>query len=320
MAAAICLLPTVVRAESATTQTTLSATTSQVSGRTRAKLQIAVAADDSTTANGAVTIYDKGKAVGGAVLSSGTATANVQLSSGSHNLTAVYAGDSTHATSSSTPSAVAADTTSTTPSFTLNLTAVSPSSFPMTLTAGQSGTATVTVVPENNSALTAPMFVTLSCSGLPDNSSCSFSPTSVEILATTASSCTTSTSSTCPPTTTMTLQTQAKGTAGSSKLNAPSKPGSAITWALLPGLLSLGGLAWSARRKLWLSRMLLIAAVAVVVSFGLSGCNPQYDYYHHSPDANYATPAGSYTITVTGQSSDGITATTSNTTFVLTVE
>lgn len=321
MAAAICLLPTVVRAESATTQTTLSATTSQVSGRTKAKLQIAVAADDSSTANGAVTIYDKGKAVGGAVLSSGTATAEVQLAEGNHSLTAVYAGDSTHASSSSTPSAVAASTTSTTPSFTLNLTAVSPSSFPMTLTAGASGTATVTVVPANNSSLTAPMFVTLSCSGLPDNSSCTFSPTSVEILATTAASCTTSTSSTCPPTSTMTIQTQAKGTAGSSKLNAPSKPGSAITWAvLLPGVLSLGGLAWSARRKLWLRRMLLIAAVAVVVSFGLSGCNPQYDYYHHSPDANYATPAGSYTLTVTGQSSDGITATTANTTFVLTVQ
>jgi hypothetical protein len=320
-AAAICLLPTAVRAESAPTQTTLNATTRQVSGRTKATLQIAVASDDATAATGAVSIYDSGKLVAGAVLADGTATADVSLPSGTHNLTAVYAGDTTHTSSTSLASAVPAATTTSTPSFTLGLTPISPTSFPMTLTAGAAGTVTVTVTPENNSTLSAPMTVTLSCSGLPDNSSCTFSPTSVQILSTTASSCTTATSSTCPPTATMTLQTQAQGTASNKSPSRPGKGSNVVTWAiLLPGMLGLGGLAWSARRKLWLSRMMLIAAIAVFVSLGLSGCNPQYNYYHHAPDANYPTPSGSYTITVTGQSSDGLTATTANTTFVLTVK
>lgn len=323
LAAAISLLPAAARAESATTQTTLSATTRQVSGRTKATLQIDVASDDATVASGAVSIYEGSKLVGAAVLSSGTATADVALSSGTHTLSAVYSGDTMHASSTSAARAVAATSTTTTPSFTLSLTAVSPSSFPITLKAGAAGTITMTVTPENNSSLSAPMTVTPSCSGLPDETTCAFSPTTVQILSTTATSCTTSTDATCPPTSTMTLQTMATSTTRLMKPYQPAKgSGSgAITWAiLLPGMLGLGGLAWGARRKLWLSRILLIAALAVMVSFGLSGCNPQYNYYHHSPDANTGTPTGTYTVTVTGQSQNGVTAVTNSTTMVLVVD
>ena len=69
----------------------------------------------------------------------------------------------------------------------------------MTLTPGQTGTALITVMPENNSSLTAPMFVTLSCSGLPNETSCTFTPESVQILATTPASCTSGSALTSTP-------------------------------------------------------------------------------------------------------------------------
>lgn len=114
----------------------------------------------------------------------------------------------------------------------------------------------------------------------------------------------------------MILQTQASGTAR----NAAPVSGT-VAWALLlPGMIGLGGIAWGVRRRRWIGRLSLIALLALVVSFGATGCNPRYGYYHHSPDTNVATPSGSYTVKVTGQSSNGITAITSSTTFALTVE
>jgi hypothetical protein len=52
---------------------------------------------------------------------------------------------------------------------------------------------------------------------------------------------------------------------------------------------------------------------------GTTGCNPQYNYYHHGPSQNLPTPAGSYTLLVTAQSSNGVTAVTQSTTMGLTV-
>jgi hypothetical protein len=115
----------------------------------------------------------------------------------------------------------------------------------------------------------------------------------------------------------MVLQTQAAGTAR----NAVPAHGSPIAWAiLLPGILGLGGLAWGTRRRRWLSHLSLLALVAFVATLGTTGCAPRYDYYHHGPDTNLPTPSGNYTITITGQSSDNISAITTSTTMALTVQ
>ncbi len=53
---------------------------------------------------------------------------------------------------------------------------------------------------------------------------------------------------------------------------------------------------------------------------GATACKPRYNYYHHGPPLNPATPAGTYTVNVTAQSSNGITAITNSTTLALTVE
>ena len=92
-------------------------------------------------------------------------------------------------------------------------------------------------------------------------------------------------------------------------------------WAvLLPGALGLGGLAWGVRRRPWLSRISLLALVALVTTLGTTACNPRYYYLNHGPPTNPATPAGTYTINVTAQSSNGVTAITNSTTMALTVQ
>ncbi len=321
IALAMIVFAPVVSASSVSSETTLNVTTHDQGGTTKATLHIGVAGNDGSTASGAVSIQERGKTVASVALNGdGQGTADITLPAGAHNLRAVYAGDSTHAasvSSSQSVTAMSAPTAATT--YTLSLAAIAPTTIPMTLTAGTAGQVKVTVVPANNASLTAPMFVTLSCSGLPDQASCTFSPSTVEILSTMTATCTTG-SANCPPTATLVLQTQAGGTA---KNAAPAvgKHSGAVVWAfLLPGVLGLGGLAWGARRRRWLSRVALLGLVALVTTLGTTGCNPRYYYYNHGPDTNLPTPAGSYTINIIGQSSDGITANNFQTTLALTVQ
>jgi hypothetical protein len=178
----------------------------------------------------------------------------------------------------------------------------------LSLTAGQSGYATVSLTPINASALPAPMFVTLSCSGFPDQSSCTFTPENVEILPTATTVITSSMSITTQQ------QSLVKNTVPS---RAESRP---VAWAiLLPGTLGLAGLAFSTRRRRWLSRLALVALVGLAAGLGTTACAPRYNYYHHGPDKNLPTPTGTYTLKLTAQSSNGITATTQSIPFSLTV-
>jgi hypothetical protein len=63
-----------------------------------------------------------------------------------------------------------------------------------------------------------------------------------------------------------------------------------------------------------------VALVGLVTMLGTTACNPRYSYEHHGPPVNPATPAGTYTVSVIGQSSNGVTATTHSTTIALTVQ
>jgi hypothetical protein len=114
------------------------------------------------------------------------------------------------------------------------------------------------------------------------------------------------------------VQTETGGTTGRSAIERTDKP---ISWAfLLPGVLGLGGLAWGARRHAWLSRLSLVALLGLMATLGATGCSPLYRYYQHGPGDTPATPAGTYTIVVTAQSNNGVSAITTNTTMVLTVQ
>lgn len=292
-------------ASTTATQTRMTAETHDLHGRTQAALSVSVAGADGVPATGAVVIEDAGKPVAGAVLGdSGTAQISVGLLPGAHALRAVYVGDASHQTSVSEQATVNAQT-SATPGFQI---AVSPGS--MTLTAGQTGNVAVSVTPVNASALSAPMFVTLSCSGNPDQSACTFTPQNIEILP----------NATAAVTSNMVLSTQAKGTR--SFLNPiDSGKSTPMAWALLlPGVLGLGGLAFGARRRRWLQRLSLIALLGLLSTFGMTACAPRYNYFNHGPAYNLPTPPGTYQMQVTAQSSNGVTAITENAGFALTVQ
>jgi hypothetical protein len=269
---------------------------------------------------GTVNIFDNASAspvqIASATLgTTGQATVSLYLNNGSHTLQAVYAGSSTYATSGSTFATVSISTQCTA-NFAVSVSNISPAtSGAMTLTAGQSGTATVTVTPSqvfvaSLNTTGAPAFITVSCSGLPTLTSCTFTPESLELLPGQDAGVMSS----------MLIQTQAQ-TAGAvppARLGHKSSP---VAWAiLLPGMLGLGGLAWGARRRRWLQRLSLVVLVGIVATVGTTGCNPRYYYYNHGPGNPPATPTGTYTITVAGQSSNGVTAITNTTTFQLTVQ
>ena len=293
-----------VAAESArglATQTALSAETRDQDGRTQATVQVTVIGEDGLPAQGAVVLSNQSRQLAGAALNAeGRAKVVLDLPAGDHLLRAVYTGDATHQASASQPSGVHAMSSTGTPDF-----QVSASPATLSLTAGQSGTVTASITPVNADP-TVPMFVTLSCSGLPDQSSCTFTPENVEILP----------GATAAITSSMVVVTQAASTA-----SAAHAHGNSVAWALLlPGVFGLGGLAWGVRRRPWLNRLSLVALVGLVAVLGTTACNPRYSYEHHGPPVNPATPAGTYTVSVIGQSSNGVTATTHSTTIALTVQ
>lgn len=295
-------------------------------------LTVTVTAGGSPVTSGIVNINDVFNGVTSAVQlgsvslsSSGTASLSVDLAAGSHSLTAYFTGITGYAASTSI-SAITV-TVPTECEFSIALSPSSTATYTLasntlTLTAGQSGSFTITVVPslEFTSSLTAPIFVTLSCSGLPDGAACSATPENLEILPTTPESCPSgSPASACPPTSNMVIQTYAASTVQAVPPTTRGHRSSPVAWAfLLPGTLGLG-LAFGVRRHKWLARFSLVILVGLVTVLGATGCNPRYAYEHHGPPTNPATPPGTYNITVTAQSSNGVTAITHSTTFVLVV-
>lgn len=286
------------------TETTLNTQIRDLGGRTKAALAITVAGEDGMPATGPVVIEDAGKPLAGVALdATGHATATVSLLPGEHSLSASYLGDSSHQSSVSELSPVRAQAASV-PGF-----QVSAAPTTLSLTQGQSGSVVASVLPVNSSSLTAPMFVTLSCSGLPDQSSCTFTPENIEILP----------NETAAVTSTMVLATS---TGSSARSTPPSVPNTnRVDWAvLLPGALGLAGLAFGVRRRPWLCRLCLLAMVGLVSVLGTTACSPLYNYHNHGPPHNLPTPVGTYTLSINAQSSNGITATTESTSIALTVQ
>jgi len=307
----------------AQTATTTTLTAGTLSGCSQA-LTVAVTAGGSAVSSGTVTIEDEfnGSQIqlaSAALSSAGTATPTLSLADGSHILTAVFNGTTADGASTSSPVNVTLNSQCEFMVGVSNFTATTPAN---TLTPGQSGTAIVSVVPSQafvNSLKGSPATVTLSCTGLPDNSSCGINPSSVEIQSTATGALTS----------TMTIQTEAASTTSASSAHPQRKGSTPIAWAfLLPGALGFGGLAWGARRRRggvrgkvsrWLSRISFLMLVGLVTLLGTTACNPRYDYLNHGPSTNSATPAGTYNVTVTGVYNNGVSATTRSTTFALTV-
>ena len=221
----------------------------------------------SGTPTGTVTFLDGMTSLGtGTLNSSGVATfSTTSLAAGAHSLTASYGGDTTF--SSSTSTAVSLTVTSgATGDFTVS---VSPSK--ATVSSGASAKVQVSIAPSGgfNQA------VSFACSGLPANSTCSFSPATVTPSGTTAA------------TTTLTIQTGASSSS-LQEHNAIWSAPSEIVWSV--ALFGLGGLLSGRRRWRSCMRCLQVLCVATIL-FHLLGCG--------GSSSGNKTSTGTSTVTVT---------------------
>jgi hypothetical protein len=213
------------------------------------------------SASGMITFYNNGVSLGQGTVTNGVATLTTILPLGIDSITAMYPGDTNF-------------TSSTSIAVPLNLDfSISGSTNSPTVYTGQSATYTVTVMP--NADFNLP--VTLSCTLLPANTTCSFSPASVA------------------------------GGSGSSTLvvqtNAPRPASSAsalFTKARIPLLAGLILLiiptGLRRNRKGWPMLPLIFALLAAAMSVTACGSPGQL---------TGATPVGTQTITITGTATNG---------------
>ena len=278
-------------AENATaTQTTLTVATDNVGSRTRATLTAHVSGAPSGVVNFRSGQIDLGSAL---VDSEGKASLQTDLlPSGSHPVVAIYQGESADLNSISNAELVQANV-STAAGFTV---AAAPTSLSTPI--GGFVNSNVTVTPVNGFNA----YVTLSCSGLPINTTCIFTPVNVLAACTTgaggAQTCT-------PGTSVMQIQTQTPSPTSTSARNREvGMRRFAFVFPLLFGLAGLG----ARKRRAW--RNLALGLVTFAGVMGMTACNARYRYLNHGPPDNPGTPIGSYTITVQSSSTTGSETTT----------
>lgn len=227
------------------------------------------------TASGTVNFYNNGSStvLGSGTLASGIATfSTTTLPLGSNSVVASYVGDSSNRISSSSAAVVNATTNFTlTPSVTTLTVAqgqtTAPEQIVVTSTAGfvvGSGAGAQTLLP-----------VTYTCSGLPSEATCSFSPAST-------SSATTIT---------LTIKT----TAPTAKLELPFEHNHNVFFAvLLPGLIGLFGTVGCRKRSLSAMRVLLLIALLAVSALWMASCGGSSSNTPKDP----GTPTGTSNIVV----------------------
>lgn len=277
-----------------TTHTQLSSLATATSGH-GVTLTASVADSGGAPATDGVVTFEnaQGKSLGSAFVKNGEAALTLdQRTSG--QVWAVYGG-SRGFRASTAHAQVTSDASSTEPDFTIT---ANPTS--LSLTPGQYGTVILTITPLNG----FDDMVTLSCSGNPGASTCTFTPTTLTPLNGAAA--------------TSALQIATQGAAGD--LVWPGRESHTVYAIVLPGLLALAGLG-AIRRRSGLNALsvLGLAALFAAGTLGMSGCAQRYDYLHHPPVANPGVAAGSYTITVAAYSNNGASVTSHTLTVALTV-
>ncbi len=287
------------------TYTTMSPVAKDAAGHST--VTVTVTDDTGQPVSGAVSLVDiTGSAThwlsGAALDAQGSATFRVgNLPAGDHALHAEFAGTPSDTASSSKPFTLHTEATAV-PDFTI---ALSPTTF--TVKTGGTAATTITITPLNGFT----GFISLSCSGLPiDYVSCNNTPANMEITTAT------------PQTAVMNIQTTATDSTTAGWLHKPAMPGAPLArgngayLALLPGIVGLG---WLARKRRRLMRNLMLILLASVTLMSATGCSAQYWYYHLGPIFG-GTPPGTYTITVTAQTSNGVTAAEHSASVALTVQ
>ena len=172
----------------------------------------------------------------------------------------------------------------------------------VTATQGLSATSAITITPLNGFNEQ----ITLSCSNLPAQATCTFSP----VIESTAAGAFTSN-----------LQLQTQGAAGVVSRVAPG-PETPMTLAwLLPGVFALAGFAVARRQFAARTAMALLPALLLLGGgLGLAGCSARYGYNHHPPSVATGTLPGTYLITVAASGNNGSAVTEHDLTLTLQVQ
>lgn len=273
----------------AATQTTLTVAADNAGPRTRATLTAHVSGAPSGVVN-----FRSGQIDLGSAFVDGEGKASLQtdlLPAGSHPVVAIYQGESAYLTSISNPELVQANV-STAAGFTV---AATPTS--LSTAVGGFVSSIVTVTPVNGFNA----YVSLSCTGLPINTTCTFSPVSVPAACTTgatgAQTCT-------PGTSVLEIQTQTPSPNPTASNSDTGMQRYAIVLPVLFGLVGLG----TRKRGTW--RNLALAMLLFAGVMGMTACSQRYRYLNHGPPNNPGTPIGSYTVTIQSSSSTGSETTT----------
>ena len=294
------------KAETSTiaTQTRLTANVAHTATGTRASFVVHVAPNGGdANASGVVTLVDGTRDIGSAVLNAeGEATLSVTgLLPGEHLVHALYQGASTQsaalAGSVSADTQVVAEATSAVPNFTIIAATTT-----LTVSQGTTGTVQLALTPQNGFS----NYVTLSCSGLPADTACTFLPVNVFVSGAKA--------------TTSVLSLETYGPTSSS---GSLRQSSTMVYAFVfPGLLAIAGLGMRRRSDAWRNAglMLLVFAGLGATVGAMTGCSQRYHYLNKSPVPSPGTAYGSTTFTVEAQATSGVTVTTQTiTNMVLTV-
>jgi hypothetical protein len=258
---------------------------------------------------GSVSFMNGEHSIGAAFLDDqGRATLSVAaLPPGEQKITAVYQGDDNFEAATSVPAAVTAEATGV-PAFTLTA-----SNSSISVVAGGTVSTVITATPQNGFN----QGVSLSCSGIPyATTTCVFTPAQVTPGAPTEAN----------PNGTAVISTLAIQTLASDggELREPGfrRPGVAghddTFYAIAaPGLFALAGLGLAGRR--WgkgkgrgSAKVIAILFLLVASGMGLSSCAQRYKYFHRPPQGNPGTPAGTYTVIITGTTGTGSSLSTAN--------
>jgi hypothetical protein len=273
-------------------ETQLSASVAHTATGSRVTFTVHVSPSGSNAnASGVVTIVDGGLQIGSAVLNA-DGDASIESSGllpGTHSVHALYSGSGKLAGSVSPEAQIAGDATADATGGAVGFRATaSPTA--LNVAQGNSISTTITLTPQNGFS----NYVSLSCTGLPLDSTCTFLPVNVFVSGTAAS--------------TSVLSIETYGPTGQDAMLRTHSP---LGYAfVIPGMLGIAGLGLRKRGRRWQNMGLMLLLFAGLGAIG--GCSQRYHYLNRPPVASTGTPLGSTKINIEAQAISGVVVTTDN--------